>query len=216
MNIIPAHRITTVLSALAESGVPYRLLRNINDELPEKLIEGKDIDLLFYWNDRNKIERFLKQNSFRKISHPLRKNKFLYGVHPFEFYKHVSADFFIDCHFELACRSLNQGEWIPLDSKIQQQAWSSCTSYPIGGIRVLGLPHACECLHLLTRCIFDKRQFTDGYIRRIEELSDMLNDAELMTVFKPVFFKFSEMLLQLLRTKRHEEIIHAHLRFKEY
>lgn len=216
MSIIPSHHIVAILSTLACSDIPYRLLRNIRNELPDNLKEGKDVDILIHWDDKDKIERFLKQNSFQKVFHPLRKDKFLYGVHPFKFYKHTSVNVFIDCHFELSCRSLNQGEWIPLDHRIQQKAWSDCSPHHLGEIIVTGLPHACECLHILTRCIFDKRTFNNGYIRRIEELAEMLSDAELMEVFQPVFFRFSGALLLLIRAKRYNEIILAHLRFMEY
>jgi hypothetical protein len=216
MSIIPSHHIVAILSTLACSDIPYRLLRNIGNELPDRLKKGKDIDILIHWDDKEKVDRFLKQNSFQKVSHPLRKDKFLYGVHPFQFYKHTSVNVFIDCHFELACRSLNQGEWIPLDHRIQQQAWSECSPHRLGGIVVAGLPHVCECLHILTRCVFDKRYFNDNYIGRIEELAEILSDPELLEVFQPVFFRFSGTLLQLIRAKRYDEIISAHLGFMEY
>jgi hypothetical protein len=216
MKFISSQQIMAILSALACSDIPYRLLRNIGNELPGRLIEGKDIDILVHWDDKEKVDLFLKQNSFQKVSHPLKRDQFLYGVHPCRFYKHVSIDVFIDCHFELACRSLNKGEWIPLDRRIQEKAWIECTPQYMGGLVLAGLPRACECLHILTRCIFDKRKFNDAYIQRIEELAEMLSNSELQEVLQPVFFKFSGTLLRFIRAKRYDQIISAHLGFMEY
>ena len=216
MNIVPSEQIITVLSAFSDSNVPYRLLRNINNELPDNLKFGKDIDILVRWNEMGRTERFLKQTGFHRVPHPLRGDQFLYGVHPFRFYRHNSLHFFVDCHFELACRSLNQGEWIPLDRRIQKHAWEHSAPHHIGTVILAGLSRVCECLHLLTRCVFDKRKFEAGYIRRIEELTEVLSDTELLAVIQPVFFKFSVPLVKLIRAKCYEKIIPAHLSFTEY
>lgn len=216
MSLIPRGRVVAILSAFAGSDIPYRLLRNIGDELPENLKSGKDIDILVRWNDAERIERFLTGSGFRRVPHPLRRDQFLYGVHPFRFYRDCQADLFVDCHFELACRSLHQGEWIPLDRAIQARAWASSSLQDMGGIRVAGLPSACEWVHLLTRCIFDKREFVAGYLQRIERLTELLSDAELLEVIQPVFFKFSAPLLGLVRAGRYTEIIMTHLRFTDY
>lgn len=216
MISVPSNRIVAVLSSLAKQDIPYRLLRNIDNELPNKLKRGKDIDVLSPWNHRGRLDHFLREIGFCRVSHPLRGDKFLYSVHPFEFYRNSTSDFFIDVHFELACRSLNQGEWIPLDRAIQARAWEECGHHLIGDVTVIGLSPACECLHLLTRCVFDKRKFDLGYLRRIEELTAILSDAQLLGVLEPVFFKFSMCLLDLLRAKSYQEIIMSHLRFMDY
>ena len=216
MSYIPSIQVVRALSALADGDIPYRLLRNTANELPDNLKIGKDIDILARWNDFGRLDRLFKHIGFRRVLHPLRGDQFLYGVHPFRFYKNSRLNIFIDVHFELACRSLNQGEWIPLDRAIQARAWAGSSPHHIGGVIVAGLPRACECLHLLTRCIFDKREFDAGYLHRIEELTDLLSDAELLEVIQPVFFKFSMLLLKLLRARRYEEIIMAHSHFMDY
>lgn len=216
MSFIPTNQIVALLASLANEDIPYRLLRNIGNELPQKLERGKDVDILSSWNHRARLDHFLLKMGFRRVFHPLRGDTFLYGVHPFEFYRNLKSDFYIDVHFELACRSLNQGEWIPLDRAIQARAWAGCEHLIIGGVSVIGLPPVCECLHLLTRCVFDKRRFEPGYLRRIEELTEILGDAELLAVFQLVFFKFSMQLLDLLRAKRYQEIIFSHLHFMDY
>jgi hypothetical protein len=216
MNIIPEKDIVATLSALTDSNMPFRLLRNINNELPGHLKSGKDIDILVRWNDIARLEHFLKKIRFNRVPSPHRLDQFLYGVHPLRFYKHNLLNFYIDCHFELACRSLNQGEWIPLDRKIQTRAWEKPSLCNIGGVFVPMLPSICEYLHLLTRCIFDKRNFDAGYIRRIEELTNYLCVDELLEAMQPVFFKFTSHLLELLRDKRYGEIVLSHIRFTEY
>ncbi|PIE67559.1 MAG: hypothetical protein CSA23_02980 [Deltaproteobacteria bacterium] len=216
MTVIPSIKIYRVLSVLADSGVSYRLLRNIDNELPENLKVGKDIDILVRWKDIETFENLLKENGFKKVPHPFFGDQFLYGVHPFRKYRNTSSNFFIDCHFELACRSLNQGEWIPLDRVLQERAWRFFGYHRIGKINLNTLDPCCEWIHLLTRCIFDKRLFSKGYTLRIRQLSTQLSDDEQYETARLVFFKFTEPLLNLIRTDRFSDIIREHLTFKDY
>lgn len=216
MKQIPSGDIMTALSVLNDATIDLRLLRNIDNELPERLASGKDIDILIRWQDRKIVELLLKQNGFQKIPHPLLKDQFLYGVHPFRFFKSRRSYFFIDFQFELACRSLNQGEWIPLDRVIQETAWESVSYHRIGEMDIPGLPLVCEWIHLLTRCIFDKQRFDGGYTRRIERLTFQNSDVELYEVSRLVFFKFAEPLLNLIKAGKYDQIISQHLSFKDY
>lgn len=201
---------------MVDSGPPFRLLRNIDNELPDRLSSGKDIDILVRWQDSEKLEKWMPQAGFHRTPHPFQNEKFLYGVHPFRFYRNNNAPFIIDCHFELACRSLNKGEWIPLDQTIQSQAWTSCGYHLVDGLHIPGLNPVCEWIHLLTRCVFDKRRFEKGYIRRIDHLMARLNETEMLEISRLVFFKFSMSLLALLQTGRYTEIIREHLHFTDY
>lgn len=216
MKPIPSIHVLSTLSVLSESKIPLRLLRNINNELPNRLDSGKDIDILIHWQNWKEIHSILHHSGFKQTPHPLGKDQFLYGVHPFRFYKSVRATFFIDCHFELACRSFNHGEWIPLDRIIQHRAWISIGYHHIGRLIVPGLDPVCEWIHLLTRCIFDRRGFDEGYILRIEELTNQKSDGELSELGRLVFFKFTGHLLSLIKAGRYKDIITEYLSFMDY
>ena len=216
MNPIPTDLILNTFSVLLEADLDFRLMRNIDCELPDHLLPGKDIDILLHSRTSKSIVKLMSRNYFIKKPHPLRNDRFLYGVHPFIFFKSKKANFYIDFHFELACRSLNRREWIPLDKSIQSNSWTSCAQHCVADLTVPGLPSACEWIHLLSRCVFDKRQFPDGYIRRIDHLMSQCTDQELYDCSRLVFFNFTETLLKLIRLGNHDQIVQKHLQFKDY
>ena len=120
-NSILGSKIIELFNKLNESKLDYILIRNIKNELPNNLIIGKDIDILVDHNQLDDLKSFLKENSFKEILHPHRSNVFLYGVKKFKFYRNPDHILF-DLNFELVCRSLDAGQWIPLD-QVVQKAW---------------------------------------------------------------------------------------------
>ena len=73
-----------------------------------------------------------------------------------------------------------------------------------------------ELIHLLTRCIFDKKNFNIAYQNRIEELLEKVNIETIKIELNKVFFKFTDNLLDLLIKKKYNCIIKDYLTFKEY
>ena len=117
MSYVNPKSIIDIFNNLNAAGLKYILIRNINSKLPNNLRIGKDIDLLVPHNERSKFIIFLIEKGFTNIRHPFCNDIFLYGTNKFE--KFVNKDnMLLDLNYQLACRSLNAGEWIPLDYKI--------------------------------------------------------------------------------------------------
>lgn len=56
---------------LNTSGIRYVLIKNIGGELPDRLVNGKDIDLVVRQEDRDDFESFQKKKNFISVLHPL-------------------------------------------------------------------------------------------------------------------------------------------------
>ena len=134
-------------------------------------------------------------------------------MHHFEFYTKKGIS--LDICFELACRSLNKGEWFPLDLKIQESIWLNkrCVSNKPWKFR---LSYEDEFIHLITRCVFDKKTFTKAYITRITELKQKVDWDKLVKSFELIFFNFSTTLKYLIESDSYENIIKNYYQFKNY
>lgn len=198
---------------LNRSNINYILLRNLNNELPDKLPFNKDIDLIINEFDELKFDTFLQNDGWKKKKHPLGHFPYLYGLKPFKFYFKNGVK--LDVCYQLACRSLNKGEWFPLDMEIQTDLWNDKIIIKNKPWRFT-LSKNDELVHLTTRCIFDKKKFSDDYINRIEELLPEIDSEKVFNKFNLIFFKYSKILLQKLTNKEYDNIIINYLQFKNY
>jgi hypothetical protein len=194
--------------------LPYVLIRNISGELPHSLVEGKDIDLLIK-ND-GAFERFLFDRNFIEVSHPHGANIFLYGVTPFRFFVNRKTGIILDLQYQLCCRSLNAGEWIPLDNSIQISAWDGVRLIVDDQFSYKSLSIADELACLIVRGIFDKKTFSLGYRSRISELMNLVQVDELLLKLEVIFFKYSSNLLKSLQRQKFDDIYNDYLQFKDY
>jgi len=215
MSYVNPESIIYIFNKLNAARLRYILLRNINRELPGSLRIGKDIDLLVPYNERSKFINFLVGKGFKNIRHPHCNNIFLYGVNKFEFF--INKDnVLLDLNYQLACRSLNAGEWIPLDRKIQDSAWEDKKLNKIDGFAYYSLGMEDEFVALVTRSVFDKKEFQKGYIKRIDELINVIDVNDVIAKFQLIFFKFTSVLLSMLKKRQYEMILDQYISFKEY
>ena len=213
-EIIDSSEITSLFSILNSTGHEYILLRNIGNELPFSLSKGKDIDLLT--RQGSGLESFLITQGFKEASHPHQNDVFLYGVRKFKFFHNKKNNILLDLHYELACRSLNAGEWIPLDQYIQRSVWTNCKSSSFDSLTAMVLDEHDELVSLVVRCIFDKRNFPAGYRARISELLDLCQANNLIERFGLVFFKYTNQLIKHLTDRQFDVVIDDYIRFKAY
>ena len=157
----------------------------------------------------------LKQMEFKSIRHPHQHDRFLYGVKNFEFF--VNKDkVWLDLNYQLACRSLNAGEWIPLDRKVQDSAWKNKVINKIDNFSYYSLGMEDEFVTLVTRSIFDKKEFPKEYRERINELIRLIDVNEVISKFQLIFFKFTSVLLRMLKERQYKMILNRYLSFSEY
>lgn len=215
MSYVNPESIIDIFNNLNAAGLRYILIRNINSELPGSLRIGKDIDLLVPYNERSKFINFLIEKGFKNIRNPHCGNIFLYNVNKFEFF--VNKDnVLLHLNYQLAYQSLNAGEWVPLDHKIQDSAWENKKLNKSDKFTYYSLGMEDEFVTLVAASIFDKKEFQKGYIKRIDELINIVDVNEVSAKFQLIFFKFTSRLLSMLKNRQYEMILDRYISFSEY
>lgn len=215
MNYVSSIAIIDFFNKLYLSNIDYILTRNIDDELPNSLKIGKDIDLLLKYKDRKTVIAFLQDSEFKKAVHPHHTNVFLYGVNEFEFFIN-NENLLIDINYQLTCRSLNAGEWIPLDKEIQKSAWENRVYIENSKFSYYSLCHNDEFVTLITRCVFDKNGFSKIYIERIDELLEIIDEGNVLYKLGLIFFKYAPCLIEQVKRRAFNKIIKNYISFKDY
>lgn len=217
MSLIVSSELKNIFNLLNSAGLNYILLRNINKKLPNSLEVGKDIDLLIDKKDEKKFLNFFYKHDYQTIEHPFKNDVFLYGVDRFDFKYNNNNNILFDLNFQMAVRSLDAGQWIPLDQMIQESAWQNRRfEKQSNDFGYWTLSCEDEFVALVARSIFDKKEFQQGYISRIEELLQLIDKNDVTKKFKLVFFKFAPYLLEMIERNEYQNIITNYLQFKEY
>ncbi len=217
MSLVDEEGIINIFKLLNKNKLNYILIRNINQELPHKLEVGKDIDILINKNEEKKFISFLKENSYKQLIHPFRYDTFLYGVNRLEFRYKNNKDILFDPNFQIIVRSFEAGQWIPLDQIIQKSAWENKRFHQQdSNFGYWTLSYDDEFVCLVARCVFDKKEFQDGYKKRIDELYSMINKEDVLEKLNLIFFKFTPYIMELIKEKNYDNIIKNYLQFKEY
>lgn len=214
MSFVDPKIVLNIFEDINKVGVDYVLLRNIGQELPNKLEKNKDIDLLVRYEDRKKFKNSLLADGWQKCWHPHDNGSnfiFLYSMQPFEMYK--KDDVHLDVCYQLNCRSTN-GEWMPLDEHLQENLWKERIIDENLSVPKLGNTY--QLVHLLTRSVFDKKEFTQPYIIEIEKLIEKVDLKELSDLLEPVFFKYSPRLVERIKTQNYEGIFTDFISFSSY
>lgn len=215
IQLISSVSINKFFKMLNENEFEYILLRNIDNELPFKLENGKDIDILIKYENFYKFQHLLIRNQFVEKPHPHRSDMFLYGARKFKFYRN-KENVLIDVNFQLMCRSLDAGQWIPLDIVIQRSAWKNRRHVNFNGFDCWMLGYEDEFISLIVRSVFDKSEFQLGYKQRIIELIDLIDKNEVRKKMKRVFFSYTNTLLRMIYRHAFDDILNNYLIFKEY
>lgn len=217
MRLIHSGDVVNIFNLLNQGGLKYILVRNINNELPAGIAVGKDIDILVKKQDEGRFCAFFDKNGYEAISHPFKDNIFLYGVDRFLFKYNNNNNILFDLNFQLAVRSLDAGQWIPLDQLIQKSAWKN-RRFEQGenGFSYWSLSYNDEFVCLVARSVFDKRKFEQGYIDRINELYQFVDRNDVMAKLNLIFFKFTPCLMRLISDCNYHDIVSEHLSFMEY
>jgi hypothetical protein len=216
MKTVNQEEIIKIFNLLNVSSLDYILIRNINSELPDKLKSGKDIDILVKKEQKNRFINFLKKNNYCQIPHPFKNDAYLYGADKFIFFYNKKNDILFDLNFQLVCRSLNAGEWIPLDQQIQNSIWENKKFIKNNNFSSWFLDDEDEFLMLVVRSVFDKKEFQAGYIQRIGQLYKTIDIKKVEEKMKSIFFKYTPYLLSQINDKQYKEIIDNYIKFREY
>lgn len=219
LDIIDRKYIDKLLMGLNSSEIQYVLIKNIANELPLNLKNGKDVDICVREEDARKLEQCLLDMGFIQIIHPLGPSvgwSFYYGLPVHQMWKleNCPYDFRIDISFKISCVSFSQCAWVPLDLYFQEYMWNNKVWDENNKWWIMDVNS--RFVYYFVRCVFDKKNFSDAYIKEIE-ISKPLIDMNIVTLlFEKVFFKFTKRLFKLIEERRYEIIIEEYIRFKDY
>jgi len=217
MSKIDSGEIISIFEKLNSHQIEYILLRNIDNELPNQLRQGKDIDLLVKKNSNNKkLYKLLKDEGYKEIRHPHKNDIYLYSSDKFIFQFNKKNKIRLDLQTQILCRSLNLGEWLPLHQEIQDSAWANKKKYTEGQLSYWGLSYDDEFICLIVRSVFDKRMFLNGYIKKIIDLYPLINLENVTFKLELVFFKYTSLLLNKIKNHEFDSILIDYIKFKEY
>lgn len=218
-DFIDSKHIHDFFSFMNDSGIQYMLIKNIAGELPERLLDGKDIDIIVKIEDREKFSALMGANGFLIRLHPLGTNggwTFAYNLPEYQFWQKggIRDTLYIDCCFKLMCKSLTPKFWVPLDETIQRKAWSERNWNETLGCWQMGQKSL--FVYILARCVFDKHVFSQAYVEEIERLKFFVDDSEVKEMLKTIFYKFTSHLIQMVKNCEYDSIVNKYITFVEY
>lgn len=216
---IESKYVDELFSVLNHSMIRYVLIKNIADELPYALKNGKDIDILVHPKDQEAFSRLMLENHYVRTVHPVGEGngwRFAYSLEPSEFWKRVdiSDELYIDVNFRLCCHSFSEKTWIPLDRIINVDVWEH-RRFDVDR-QWWRMDDDTTLIYLIVRSVFDKQIFRMEYIREIEKLAGRLQQQEVKEKLSLIFFNFTTRLIELLRCKKYSEILHEYVTFIDY
>lgn len=216
---IPKKLIRDFFDDINRFGIRYVLIKNIGHELPEKLENGKDIDILVHIDDKDIFARQMSQHGFHIHTHPLGIEHgwtFAYGLPEYQFWQKNDTEYelYIDATFKLCCKSFTPYVWIPLDKKINKAIWETRVWDEVNHWWIMD-EHT-EIVYLLIRCIFDKRSFSAAYIQEIESRKQLLYDEQAIEKMRLIFFQFTDALISLIQQGEYENILRKYITFANY
>lgn len=202
---------------LNSNNIRYALIKNISNELPNNLKNGKDIDIVINLDDKKKFDSVMVKIG-RKYIHPWGwENGWqnLYGLPKFEFWRLFCKDnVYIDVTYQLCCKSLMPNVWIPLDNYIQERIWSNRYFDKKNGWWILD--NETQYVYCIVRCVFDKCVFSEAYINELECLSVVVDSDEVKKMLSLIFFGFTKQLLILIKNKKFHDIKNRYIEFNDY
>ena len=209
--MVDAGEIKNFFKMLNENNLTYVLIKNDEDRVPYKVNDGDDVDFLIHPDDYDRLVLLLEKNGYNQLSGESKKYFFLYKMRDDIFVEKNGGFFHI--YDKLSCVSFtNMGRSkIPLDQYIQDhiwknKKWDSANNWWIMDDKVI-------LLYLIVRSIFDKREFRKRYIVEIQKREALLDDSEVLKMMDLVFFKFSPVLVEMLKEHKYEEI---HLKYQHF
>lgn len=214
--MIEKTKILEFFKMMNASGCRYLLLKNIGNKLPDNLQEASDIDILVHPEDKNLFYGLMKKNRFLRNPYAavnrLNGYVFLYPMEEGDWF--IKDKLIIEVFYEVSVRALKTSSLLPLDrflvNKIwENPRWDEKNSWYLPDTNI-------ELVYLISRCVFDKKEFQQEYIKEIEKYKKFLYTEEVVEMLKLVFFKFTDTLIKMIDKGEYSQIVSAHLRFVDY
>ena len=218
-NCIDSEVIKDFFALLNRSGISYVLIKNIDNELPDSLPDGKDIDILVKEEEIETFQQIMENNGFDTCIHPVgRENgwQFLYGLPEYQKWKKANYEktLYIDVSFRLSCKSLMPKTWAPLDASIQKRIWKE--RFFDADNQWWIMDYETRFAYYLFRCVFDKQVFSEEYIREIEKSCCDVDMSVVNGILRMVFFNYTDRLMDLVKERKYGSILQDYISFSDY
>lgn len=151
---------------------------------------------------------FISGKSFTVLKHPYSSffgYAFLYQMKEFDLIKYDNK--YYEIFYQLPCHSLTPKTWIPLDNLIQRAAWENDEKI---------LDDKIYYVYRLCWAIFKDQAFSLNTINTLIYNKHVLKDKDFIEYLKPVFFNFSDKLLDLLKSEKFDEIVIDYRTYNNY
>ena len=212
--MVDAELIKDFFKLLNKEKIKYVLIKNDEDLIPEQVKDGDDVDILVHPKDYDFFLEVMKKNKYIRLPGESKKYFFVYKMKADIYLKKKKA--FFHAYEKLSCVSFtNMGlSKLPLDTWIQEKIWS--TRIWDNEKKWWIMEDKIILLYLITRSIFDKKEFRKRYIKEIELREYILDTIEFKEMCHLVFFKFTNKLIELLKQKKYSEINITYQQFCNY
>lgn len=197
--------------------IKYFIEKNIEDEIPDRLIKGKDVDIIVATQHMKKMREFLKKNNFHKIEHPKSSNNgyyYAYGLNEPTMWKNEESGLIIDLADRLMVNSLTAYTVVPLNEDINCSAWEN--AFYDTELAIWRMGKIEEIVYLIARAIFNKHGFSEKYVREIEKNKDLLKTDVARMLLRNITFSFTEVLLQHIERGDYSTIVEEYWSFVNY
>lgn len=195
-----------------------KMLENIYNALKaeERKVALLDIEenllrILIDAEQKDKYVQVLKKLGWRQQK-DTSKDLYLYGMDHFLYFVMEDVKLVVCC--QLACRSTLNGEWVPLDRKINNFALERVV---MEQDTVMPVPVAEDFLcYLLAKCVYTKESFCKEDIARIENCMKQVKELQLSDKLEGVFFYFTDTILEMVNKGQYDDIVEALWCYSEY
>lgn len=199
---------------LNENNLNYVLIKNDDDVLPHYLESDNDIDFLIHPYEYEKLKKICEEYGYERKVGESCKRYFLEQLREDLLFKKD------DCYFHfyeaLPCSPLtNMGECkMALERSVQEYIWENKIWdeakqwWIMDDVSIL--------LYLIVRSVFDKKEFKQKYIREIEKRASILETDIFKRLAQTVFFGFTPILIELVKTKKYDSVLAQYLAYTNY
>lgn len=216
MDIHSKQVILSIFEKLNNSGIEYLLIKNIGDELPNKLSIDKDIDILVRACDKNKFKKLISTLGGIEMIHPYGQWSGFETLYGTEFPKmyYLPSRLMLDVADSLCVKCLNVDAWIPLDMQINasiwlDKVWNSC-------LQCWQIDDRNLICYLIARCIFDKCSFSEKYIHEIEKRKHLLDEEVVQEKISSICFGFTDSLIDLIKQDNYDKCYEKYIKYNNY
>jgi hypothetical protein len=182
------------------------------DNIPFALLDEETADVRIFVAQENKacVHNSLKAAGWKEQK-DTSKDVYLYGMNRFLYYTKDAVRLTV-C-FQLACRSTLNGQWVPLDRKINSFALKNART---GATCLVELQAEDMLCYLLAKCVYTEGSFAETDKRRIKDCLRSADRAVLMQKLEGVFFKFSDSILKMIEQDEFDSIKERLWAFSDY